>query len=180
MEGESRKTKVQLALDRFHRAFRFVIRTLEQFCRKRCRRQKSPKQKEVKEGSSAENKDVFPLVTEIKKDPVTWEESSVLTPGPKPLRVGPDRTWLAPLAEEEDVQSPVDNEQTVTQPEAGKQVCRFTHRFRGCAELELLQGTVCPGALVALCMDNKGRICGGCLSMPCAHPRAVLIMALYM
>ncbi|EPQ04075.1 Sodium channel protein type 11 subunit alpha [Myotis brandtii] len=122
LEGESRKTKVQLALDRFHRAFRFVIHTLQQFCRKRCRRQKLPKQKEVTESSSAENKDVIPLVTEIKRGPETWEESSVLTPAPKPLSVRPDRTWLAPLAEEEDIRSPVDNEQPVTQPESGEQV----------------------------------------------------------
>nr|KAF6335754.1 sodium voltage-gated channel alpha subunit 11 [Pipistrellus kuhlii] len=119
---EARKTKVQLALDRFHRAFHFVLCTLEQFCRKRCRRQKSPKQKEVEEGSSAENKDVIPMVVEIKKGPEIWEESSVLTPAPKPLRAGPDRTWLAPLAEEEDVQSPVDKEQNGTQSEAEKQV----------------------------------------------------------
>ncbi|XP_059520418.1 sodium channel protein type 11 subunit alpha isoform X2 [Myotis daubentonii] len=121
LEGESRKTKVQLALDRFHRAFRFVIRTLEQFCRKRCRRQKLPKQKEVTESSSAENKDVIPLVTEIKRGPGTWEESSVLTPAPKPLSVRLDRTWLAPLAEEEDIRSPVDSEQPVIQPESGEQ-----------------------------------------------------------
>uniref|UniRef100_G1P525 Sodium channel protein n=1 Tax=Myotis lucifugus TaxID=59463 RepID=G1P525_MYOLU len=121
LEGESRKTKVQLALDRFHRAFRFVIHTLQQFCRKRCRRQKLPKQKEVTESSSAENKGVIPLVTEIKRGPETWEESSVLTPAPKPLSVRPDRTWLAPLAEEEDIRSPVDNEQPVTQPESGEQ-----------------------------------------------------------
>ncbi|XP_006770619.1 PREDICTED: sodium channel protein type 11 subunit alpha [Myotis davidii] len=121
LEGESRKTKVQLALDRFHRAFRFVIHTLQQFCRKRCRRQKLPKQKEVTESSSAENKDVIPLVTEVKRGPETWEESSVLTPAPKPLSVRPDRTWLAPLAEEEDIRSPVDNEQPVTQSESGEQ-----------------------------------------------------------
>lgn len=129
LEGESRKTKVQLALDRFHRAFRFVIHTLEQFCRKRCRRQKLPKQKEVTESSSAENKDVIPLVTEIKRGPETWKESSVLTPAPKPLSVRPDRTWLAPLAEEEDIRSPVDSEQPVTQPESGEQVWRFTQRL---------------------------------------------------
>lgn len=62
------------------------------------------------------------MVVEIKKGPEIWEESSVLTPAPKLLRAGPDRTWLAPLAEEEDVQSPVDKEQTGTQLEAEKQV----------------------------------------------------------
>ncbi|XP_006910851.1 sodium channel protein type 11 subunit alpha [Pteropus alecto] len=122
-EGEAKKTKVQLALDRFHRAFCFVLHTLEHFCCKRYRRQNLPKQKEVAGGSSAESKDVIPLVTEVKKGPETWEEFSVLTSAPKTLVVGHDWTWLAPLAEEEDdIESPEeDNAQPVTQPEAGKQ-----------------------------------------------------------
>lgn len=124
LEGEAKKTKVQLALDRFHRAFRFVVHTVEHFCCKRCRRQNLPKQKEVTRGSSAEIKDVIPLVTEVKKGPETWEEFSVLTSAPKTLNIGHDRTWLAPLAEEEDdIESPEeDNAQPVTQPEARKQV----------------------------------------------------------
>ncbi|XP_054451476.1 sodium channel protein type 11 subunit alpha [Pteronotus mesoamericanus] len=124
LEGEGRKTKVQLALDRFHRAFCFVINTLEQYCCKRCRRQSSPKQKKVAEGSSAENKDIIPLVAEIKKGPETWEEFGVLTSAPRPLSVGHAQTLLAPLAEEEDDDEFLDEEnaQTVTQPEAGKQV----------------------------------------------------------
>ncbi|XP_036075629.1 sodium channel protein type 11 subunit alpha isoform X2 [Rousettus aegyptiacus] len=123
LEGEAKKTKVQLALDRFHRAFRFVVHTVEHFCCKRCRRQNLPKQKEVTRGSSAEIKDVIPLVTEVKKGPETWEEFSVLTSAPKTLSIGHDRTWLAPLAEEEDdIESPEeDNAQPVTQPEARKQ-----------------------------------------------------------
>ncbi|ELK25137.1 Sodium channel protein type 11 subunit alpha [Myotis davidii] len=141
LEGESRKTKVQLALDRFHRAFRFVIHTLQQFCRKRCRRQKLPKQKEVTESSSAENKDVIPLVTEVKRGPETWEESSVLTPAPKPLSVRPDRTWLAPLAEEEDIRSPVDNEQPVTQSESGEQIFEDIHLGKQPKIQELLKCT---------------------------------------
>ncbi|EPY86849.1 Sodium channel protein type XI alpha subunit-like protein [Camelus ferus] len=123
LEGEARKTKVQLALDRFRRAFCFVIHTLEHFCRKQYRRQHLPKQKEVTGGLAAENKDVIPLVTEIKRGPETQEEFGVLTYAPKTLSIGHDRTWLAPLAEEEDnAESPdEDKTQCVTQPEAGKQ-----------------------------------------------------------
>ncbi|XP_066100522.1 sodium channel protein type 11 subunit alpha [Saccopteryx bilineata] len=122
VEGESRTTKVQLALDRFRRAFCFVIYTLQQFCRKRCRRQNLPKQKEGTEGSSAGSRDFIPLVTEIKKCPETCVEFSVLTSAPKPLSVGHDGTWLAPLAEEEDDTqfSDEDNSPPATQPEAGK------------------------------------------------------------
>ncbi|XP_036726303.1 sodium channel protein type 11 subunit alpha isoform X1 [Balaenoptera musculus] len=123
LEGEVRKTKVQLALDRFCRAFCFVMYTLEHFCTKWCRRQHLPKQKEVTEGPEAESKGVIPLVTEMRKGPETWEEFGVLTSAPKTLSVGHDRTWLAPLAEEEDdAESPgEDKAQPVTQPEAGKQ-----------------------------------------------------------
>ncbi|XP_074201282.1 sodium channel protein type 11 subunit alpha isoform X1 [Camelus bactrianus] len=123
LEGEARKTKVQLALDRFRWAFCFVIHTLEHFCRKQYRRQHLPKQKEVTGGLAAENKDVIPLVTEIKRGPETQEEFGVLTYAPKTLSIGHDRTWLAPLAEEEDnAESPdEDKTQCVTQPEAGKQ-----------------------------------------------------------
>ncbi|KAM5233412.1 sodium channel protein type 11 subunit alpha isoform 2-T4 [Hipposideros larvatus] len=116
--GEARKTKVQLALDRFHRAFCFVICTVGHFCRKGCSRQNLPKQKEVTGGSSVESKDVIPLVAEMKKGPETWEELGVSTSAPKTLDVGLDGTWLAPLAEEEDIESP---EEDIVQPEAGKQ-----------------------------------------------------------
>ncbi|KAF6101020.1 sodium voltage-gated channel alpha subunit 11 [Phyllostomus discolor] len=127
LEGESRKTKVQLALDRFHRAFCFMIHTLDQFCHKRCRRQNLPKQKEATEGSSAENKDIIPLVTEMKKGPETRDEFSALTSAPKPLSVDHAQTWLAPLAEEEDDNEFLDedNAQPVTQPEARKEVCEL-------------------------------------------------------
>ncbi|XP_067610130.1 sodium channel protein type 11 subunit alpha isoform X3 [Pseudorca crassidens] len=123
LEGEVRKTKVQLALDRFCRAFCFVICTLEHFCTKWCRRQHLPKEEEVTEGPEAESKGVIPLVTEMRKGPETWEEFGVLTSAPKTLSVGHDRTWLAPLAEEEDdAESPgEDKAQPIAQPEAGKQ-----------------------------------------------------------
>ncbi|XP_037004239.2 sodium channel protein type 11 subunit alpha [Artibeus jamaicensis] len=137
LEGESRKTKVQLALDRFHRAFCFTIHTLDQFCHKWCRRQNLPKQKEVTEGSSAENKDIIPLVTEMKKGLATWEEFSVLTSAPKPLNVDHAQTWLAPLAEEEDDDEFLDeyNAQPVTQPEARKEVYELRREAK----------STCPG-----------------------------------
>uniref|UniRef100_A0A671FVQ1 Sodium channel protein n=1 Tax=Rhinolophus ferrumequinum TaxID=59479 RepID=A0A671FVQ1_RHIFE len=115
--GQVRKTKVQLALDRFRHAFNFVICTLGHFCRKWCSRQNLPKQ-QVTGGSSAENKDVIPLVTEMKKGPETWEEFCKLTSAPKSLDIGLDGTWLAPLAEEEDTDF-LDEDNA--QPEAGKQ-----------------------------------------------------------
>uniref|UniRef100_A0A452FL78 Sodium channel protein n=1 Tax=Capra hircus TaxID=9925 RepID=A0A452FL78_CAPHI len=86
LEGKVKKTKVQVALDRFRRAFCFVIHTLEHFFRKRCRRQHLSKQKEVTKGLVGESKDIIPLF-------------GVLTSVPMTLH---DRTWLAPLAEEED------------------------------------------------------------------------------
>ncbi|XP_074168980.1 sodium channel protein type 11 subunit alpha [Rhinolophus sinicus] len=116
--GQVRKTKVQLALDRFRHAFHFVICTLGHFCRKWCSRQNLPKQQEVTGGSSAENKDVIPLVTEMKKGPETWEEFRILTSAPNNLDIGLDRTWLAPLAEEEDTDF---FDEDNAQPKAGKQ-----------------------------------------------------------
>ncbi|XP_032264864.1 sodium channel protein type 11 subunit alpha [Phoca vitulina] len=109
LDGESKKTKVQLALDRFRRAFCFVIHTLQHFCHKWCRSQNLPRQKGVTGGPAAKSKDIIPLVTEMKKGPEMREQH--------------DQTWLAPLAEEEDgFESPGENNaQRVTQPEAAKQ-----------------------------------------------------------
>nr|XP_001916634.3 sodium channel protein type 11 subunit alpha [Equus caballus] len=124
LEGQTRKTEVQLALDRFRRAFYFVLHNLEHFYHKWYRRQNLPEQKEVTGGSAAESKDIIPLVTEMKKGPDTWEEFGILISAPKTLSVEYDRTWLAPLAEEEDddVECPDENNaQPFTQPEAGKQ-----------------------------------------------------------
>ncbi|XP_004420015.1 PREDICTED: sodium channel protein type 11 subunit alpha [Ceratotherium simum simum] len=122
-EGQARKTEVQLALDRFRRAFCFVMYTLEHFCHKRYRRQNLPEQKEVTGGPAAESKDIIPLVTQMKNGPDPWGELGILTSAPKTLSVEHDRTWLAPLAEEEDdIECPDENDaQPVTQPEAGKQ-----------------------------------------------------------
>lgn len=124
LEGQARKTKVQLALDRFRRAFCFVRHTLEHFCHKWCRKQKLPKQKEVTGGCAAQSKDIIPLVTEMKRGSETQEELGILTSVPKTLGIRHDRTWLAPLAEEEDDAefSGEDNAQPITQPEAEQQV----------------------------------------------------------
>ncbi|XP_037844358.1 sodium channel protein type 11 subunit alpha isoform X2 [Chlorocebus sabaeus] len=123
LEGEARKTKVQLALDRFRRAFCFVRHTLEHFCHKWCRKQKLPKQKEVTGGCAAQSKDIIPLVTEMKRGSETQEELGILTSVPKTSGIRHDWTWLAPLAEEEDDAefSGEDNAQPITQPEAEQQ-----------------------------------------------------------
>uniref|UniRef100_A0A8C5YHX2 Sodium channel protein n=1 Tax=Microcebus murinus TaxID=30608 RepID=A0A8C5YHX2_MICMU len=122
VEGEARKTKVQLALLRFRRAFWFVMHTLEHFCQKCCRRQNLPKE-EATGGPAAESKDIIPLVTKMKRGPETQEAFGVLTSTPKTLGIGHDRTWLAPLAEEEDdVESPSEeNAQPTTKSEAERQ-----------------------------------------------------------
>uniref|UniRef100_A0ABI7WVX2 Sodium channel protein n=1 Tax=Felis catus TaxID=9685 RepID=A0ABI7WVX2_FELCA len=123
LDGEAKKTKVQLALDRFHRAFCFVIHTLARFCHTWCRRQTLPQQKEVSGDPPAKSKDIIPLVAGVKRGSETWEEFGVVTSAPKTLSVEHDRTWLAPLAEEEDdfESSGKINAQCVAPPEAGKQ-----------------------------------------------------------
>ncbi|XP_003794518.1 sodium channel protein type 11 subunit alpha [Otolemur garnettii] len=122
LEGEAKKTKVHLALLRFHKAFCFVIHTFAHFYRRWCRRQNSPKQKEMRRGPATESKDVIPLVTEMKKISET-QEFGILTSAPRTLGTGHDRTWLAPLAEEEvDIESPDgENAQPITQPKAERQ-----------------------------------------------------------
>lgn len=131
LDGESKKTKVQIALARFRQAFCFVIHTLQHFCHKWCRSQNLPRQKEVTGGPAAKGKDIIPLVTEMKKSPERREEY--------------DRTWLAPLAEEEDgFESPGENNaQRVTQLEAEKQVWRFIYRCGGHTNLDLPWDTGC-------------------------------------
>ncbi|KAL6065358.1 hypothetical protein STEG23_005988, partial [Scotinomys teguina] len=91
-EGETRKTKVQLALDRFRQAFAFVVHTLRNFCCKKCRRQNSLKPKEITESFDSENEDVIPLDTKPWKE---LDAQMTLDPGHVGAR-------LAPLAEEED------------------------------------------------------------------------------
>ncbi|XP_057622541.1 sodium channel protein type 11 subunit alpha [Chionomys nivalis] len=91
-EGETRKTKVQLALERFRRAFSFVGHALQNFCCKRCRRQTSPKPKEIPGSFDSESKDSIPLDTK------PWKEFDAQMT----LDSGHGRPRLAPLAEEED------------------------------------------------------------------------------
>ncbi|XP_037684693.1 sodium channel protein type 11 subunit alpha [Choloepus didactylus] len=126
-EGEAKKTKVQLALDRFHQAFCFMMHTLGHFCSQCCRKQNLPKQKEVTGAPAAESQVIIPLVPEMKRGPENWEEFVAQTSVPIASVIGHERTWLAPLAEEEsDAESPdEDDTQPVTQPEAGKQAFEF-------------------------------------------------------
>ncbi|XP_040596069.1 sodium channel protein type 11 subunit alpha [Mesocricetus auratus] len=91
-KGETRKTKVQLALDRFRRAFSFVVHALQGFCCKQRRRQNSPKPKEITGSFVSENKDIIPLDTKPSRELDalrTWDTEH-------------DGARLAPLAEEED------------------------------------------------------------------------------
>uniref|UniRef100_A0A8C3YVW1 Sodium channel protein n=1 Tax=Catagonus wagneri TaxID=51154 RepID=A0A8C3YVW1_9CETA len=138
LEGEGRKTKVHLALDRFRRAFCFVIYTLEQFWLRWCRKQHLPKQKEITECPATESKDVIPLVTKMKKGPEPWEEFCVLTSAPRTLSVGHDRTWLAPLAEEEDDAESLCEQEAhpVTEPEAGQQKSDATSVLSECSTID--------------------------------------------
>lgn len=123
-EGDARKTKVQLALDRFRQAFSFVIHTLEHFCCKRCKRQDFPKLKEMTADSDAESKDIIPLAAHMRRGSEAQEEFGVLNSAQKTFGIEFDRSWLAPLAEEEnDVEYPdEDNSSSNTQPEAERQV----------------------------------------------------------
>ncbi|XP_004614619.3 sodium channel protein type 11 subunit alpha [Sorex araneus] len=116
-EGDAKKTKVQLALDRFYRAFRFVINTLQHFCCQYCRRKKLSKQKEVTDVLSTETKEIIPLVIEMKGG--SCDEFGLQTSASKTLNVGQDRIWLAPLAEEE---YDFDNLPKINVPETEKKV----------------------------------------------------------
>uniref|UniRef100_A0A286X9U2 Sodium channel protein n=1 Tax=Cavia porcellus TaxID=10141 RepID=A0A286X9U2_CAVPO len=113
--GEAKKTKVQLALDRFRRAFYFVIHTLLNFCRKRFKRQKLPKQKETTGGSAADSRDTIPQVTEMKGRSEPQLE----------LETSPEEIGLAPLAKEEDDcgYADRDDELPITSVDAGRQGC---------------------------------------------------------
>uniref|UniRef100_A0A8C2VP99 Sodium channel protein n=1 Tax=Chinchilla lanigera TaxID=34839 RepID=A0A8C2VP99_CHILA len=100
--GEAKKTKVQLALDRFRQAFWFVIHTLQHFCHKWFRRQKLPKQKEMMGGSAADSKGIILQVTEMKGGSESQEESDIPAAAWKTSDMEPGQIRLAPLAKEED------------------------------------------------------------------------------
>ncbi|XP_058513015.1 sodium channel protein type 11 subunit alpha [Ochotona princeps] len=121
LDGETRKTKVQLALDRFSKVFAYVIYAVQNFCDKRCRRQNLPKLKEGEGGPATDSKDIIPLVSGKKVGPETQETCGVPFSGPRTLSIGHDGTWLAPLAEEEDAASlGEDNPQAFPQQETTK------------------------------------------------------------
>ncbi|XP_006869194.1 PREDICTED: sodium channel protein type 11 subunit alpha-like [Chrysochloris asiatica] len=127
-EGGAKKTKVQLALDRVHWAFCYLMHSLQHFCCKWCGRQNLAKQKEATEGSAFQSKDIIPLVTEIKRNPEVLEEFRTPASGTKVTDDGQERTPLAPLAEEEyDIEFP-DEENVqfeVTQLQTGNQAYEF-------------------------------------------------------
>uniref|UniRef100_A0A8D2DS21 Sodium channel protein n=1 Tax=Sciurus vulgaris TaxID=55149 RepID=A0A8D2DS21_SCIVU len=138
-EGDARKTKVQLALDRFRRAFSFVIHTLQHFCCKRCKRQNLPKLEEMTADSDAESKDIIPLTTDMKRKSEAREEFGVLNSAQKALSIGHDGTWLAPLAEEEDDDEypGANNVPSITQPEAERQKSDATSIQSECSTIDL-------------------------------------------
>ncbi|MBZ3883326.1 Sodium channel protein type 11 subunit alpha [Sciurus carolinensis] len=138
-EGDARKTKVQLALDRFRRAFSFVIHTLQHFCCKRCKRQNLPKLEEMTADSDAESKDIIPLTTDMKRKSEAREEFGVLNSAQKALSIGHDGTWLAPLAEEEDDDEDPDanNVPSITQSEAERQKSDATSIQSECSTIDL-------------------------------------------
>uniref|UniRef100_G3TVK8 Sodium channel protein n=1 Tax=Loxodonta africana TaxID=9785 RepID=G3TVK8_LOXAF len=127
-EEGAKKTKVQLALSRFHQAFCFVMHTVRHFFCHWCRRPNLPRQKELIGSPASRSKDIIPLVVETKIGPETGEEFGALTSPRKAIDDGYERTRLAPLAEEEyDIESPdEDNVHPDTQPETAKQVGRLT------------------------------------------------------
>ncbi|KAM4821260.1 LOW QUALITY PROTEIN: sodium channel protein type 11 subunit alpha [Thomomys bottae] len=134
-DGDVRKTKVQLAMERFQRAFTFLARTLAQFCCKACKRRPGPQpgepEEEPEESSAAKSKARNPLVTEMKKGGLkSWEELDGFTPARKISSPGNDGIRLAPLAEEEvdaeDLNGENNASPTTVQSEAERQAYGFT------------------------------------------------------
>ncbi|XP_050996123.1 sodium channel protein type 11 subunit alpha [Acomys russatus] len=113
-EGGTRKTKVQQALDRFHRAFSLLLRALRNFCCKKRGRHNPPKPKGTMGSFAGESKDMILL------DARPWKEFDAQTT----LDTGQAWAPMAPLAEEED-----DTEwcelttQPVSQLSTGVQTC---------------------------------------------------------
>nr|XP_020826260.1 sodium channel protein type 11 subunit alpha isoform X4 [Phascolarctos cinereus] len=72
--GEVRKTKLQLAFDRFHRAFHFVKRAIWQFCSSSFKKQRFRKPKDVSKKQKAQNKDIIPLESGINREQANHEK----------------------------------------------------------------------------------------------------------
>ncbi|XP_072455049.1 sodium channel protein type 11 subunit alpha isoform X2 [Notamacropus eugenii] len=72
--GGLRKTKLQLALDRFRRAFHFVKRAIWQFCSSAFRKQRFRKPKDMSKKHKAQNEDIIPLESGINQEQVNLEK----------------------------------------------------------------------------------------------------------
>ncbi|XP_069873512.1 sodium channel protein type 11 subunit alpha, partial [Dipodomys merriami] len=153
--GEGRQTKVQLAMVRFQKAFAFLLRTLQRICCRAHRRQEG-----AMENYAAENKDMNPLVTEMKKGGFkSWEELDGLTPARKTSGPGHDRIPLAPLAEEESDVEDLDEDHALptTPPRAERQVCGPPHETKICTspgELAVVEIDVFPEEDTTLAIQN--------------------------
>nr|XP_051691510.1 sodium channel protein type 11 subunit alpha isoform X1 [Oryctolagus cuniculus]XP_051691511.1 sodium channel protein type 11 subunit alpha isoform X1 [Oryctolagus cuniculus]XP_051691512.1 sodium channel protein type 11 subunit alpha isoform X1 [Oryctolagus cuniculus]XP_051691513.1 sodium channel protein type 11 subunit alpha isoform X1 [Oryctolagus cuniculus]XP_051691514.1 sodium channel protein type 11 subunit alpha isoform X1 [Oryctolagus cuniculus]XP_051691515.1 sodium channel protein ty len=99
-EEETRKTKVQLALDRVRKAFARLVLLAGRFCRKRCGKRSSRKQTEGPAG-----RDLIALASGKRGGPEPREAVGAPASGPRLLSIGHGRAWLAPLAEEDDATS---------------------------------------------------------------------------
>ncbi|XP_031808318.1 sodium channel protein type 11 subunit alpha isoform X2 [Sarcophilus harrisii] len=137
--GEVRKTKLQLAFDRFHRAFHFVKHAIWHFCSSPFRKQMFRKPKDVSKKQKVQNEDAIPLESGIKREQANHEQLC-----PKDKKSSLEYTGLdfiyqnsntrhlsfnkAPLAEEEeddddDIHSLVEDEfQDIGETEFFKQV----------------------------------------------------------
>uniref|UniRef100_F7CNJ4 Sodium channel protein n=1 Tax=Monodelphis domestica TaxID=13616 RepID=F7CNJ4_MONDO len=66
--GEMRKTKLQLAFDRFRRAFYYVKHAIGHFCSRSFRKQRSRKLKDVSKKCKVQDKDIIPLESGINQE----------------------------------------------------------------------------------------------------------------
>ncbi|XP_044531444.1 sodium channel protein type 11 subunit alpha [Gracilinanus agilis] len=122
--GEMRKTKLQLAFDRFRRAFYFVKRTICHFCSRPFRKQRSRKLKDVSKRCKVQDKDIIPLESGINQEQTNHEKfcSQDQDSSFGFTRYAP--SIKAPLAEEEEDQEFMVGEvpQSVMETEFHKQV----------------------------------------------------------
>ncbi|XP_074145331.1 sodium channel protein type 11 subunit alpha [Sminthopsis crassicaudata] len=72
--GEVRKTKLQLAFDRFHRAFHFVKHAIWHFCSSPFRKQMFRKPKDVSKKQKVQNEDAIPMESGIKREQANHEQ----------------------------------------------------------------------------------------------------------
>uniref|UniRef100_A0A4X2KU58 Sodium channel protein n=1 Tax=Vombatus ursinus TaxID=29139 RepID=A0A4X2KU58_VOMUR len=72
--GEVRKTKLQLAFDRFRRAFHFVKRAIWKFCSSPFKKQRFRKPKDVSKKQKTQNKDIIPLESGVNREQANHEK----------------------------------------------------------------------------------------------------------